>query len=523
MRRTRAMLQAVLATTLLLTLFGQNLVAAAVARPNILLIYTDDQSYKTLSCYPESPDWVKTPEIDRLATRGIRFTRAYMGSWCMPSRASILTGRLPYGVESMRMSGKYPGSSYDPAQCPFWPAEARRQGYHTAQIGKWHTGVDAGWGRDWDYQIVWNRPKHPDNAGAYYKKQILAFDGAERKVEGYSTDNYTDWAVEYIRGQHRDASKPWFLWLCYGAVHGPTTPAERHQGKMAGNQTLVPADIFGPRNDKPAYLNVTQAWVPNGSGGAAMKSKAKRKDNFDKDEPGLDFQKWIQQVNECAAALDEGVGRVMAALRESGQLENTLVVFTADQGYGLGEHGLNQKQVPYDGGMASPLIISQPGTLAEGKVCTQAINAPDLTAFMCSRGKISVPWKMHGRDIAPLLAQPESAALDRPMLMSHTGDSFGSDTRAVPAKDQPSGPGNVPWWVLLRDCQFKYIRNLVEGEVEELYDLVNDPEELRNLAAKSEYASRLETFRSRMADELRRTDCPFADKMPATRATASAK
>src|SRR3954470_12229297 len=88
-------------------------------RPNILLIFADDQSYKTLSCYPEALPGVKTPNIDRLAASGIRFHGAFLGAWCMPSRASMLTGHWPHAVESMRMAGKYPASAYDPQQCPF--------------------------------------------------------------------------------------------------------------------------------------------------------------------------------------------------------------------------------------------------------------------------------------------------------------------------------------------------------------------------------------------------------------------
>src|SRR3954467_11555104 len=94
---------------------------AAPKRPNILFIYADDQSYKTLSCYPEALPGVKTPNIDHLAQTGIRFHGAFLGAWCMPSRATMLTGRMPHGVESMRMEGKYPASAYDPQQCPFWP------------------------------------------------------------------------------------------------------------------------------------------------------------------------------------------------------------------------------------------------------------------------------------------------------------------------------------------------------------------------------------------------------------------
>ena len=147
--------------------------ATAAKRPNILFIYADDQSHRTVSCYPEAYDWMKTPNIDRLATNGVRFAHAYIGTWCMPSRATMLTGHHQFGIKSMRMTGQYPGSTYDPKQCPFWPRVFRANGYTTAQIGKWHTGTDTGYGRDWDYQVVWNRPRHVKNAGNYFYDQLL--------------------------------------------------------------------------------------------------------------------------------------------------------------------------------------------------------------------------------------------------------------------------------------------------------------------------------------------------------------
>jgi arylsulfatase A-like enzyme len=492
--------------------------AEPAKRPNILLIYSDDQPYKTVGCYKDAPRWAETPNIDKLAASGIRFERAYNGSWCMPSRAAILTGRLPHGIESMRMVGEYPGSTYDATQTPFWPAVFRKHGYQTAEIGKWHTGTDTGFGRDWDYQIVWNRPAHPDNAGHYYDDQILSFNGQERRVTGYSTDNYTRWATEYIQGMHRVADKPWFLWLCYGAVHGPTTPASRHQGTYAGRSVPVPADIFGPRPDKPAYLERTQAWEPGPGGRPVMKRREPRKGNFDKDEPGLDFQAWVQQVNECARALDEGVGQLIAALEQSGQLANTLVVFTADQGFALGEHGMSIKLAPYDAAIASPLIISQPGTVPRGKLCRHPVSSTDLVATFSARTGIAMPWRLHGRDLSPLLEDPETTAWNFPLLMEHLGHHYGSDTRLIPTGPELTEQGGVPWWVLLRDGRFKYVRTLVAGEIEELYDLDADPEELRNLAARTEHQAQLSALRARLAAELHRTDAPFADSLPPTRA-----
>jgi arylsulfatase A-like enzyme len=113
--------------------------SAADSRPNILFLFSDDQNPRTIGCYPQSWNWVKTPHIDALAKTGIRFEHCYLGAWCMPSRATLLTGRHPHAIESMTMEGVYPGSSYDPEKCPFWPRVLRKHGYQTAQIGKWHT------------------------------------------------------------------------------------------------------------------------------------------------------------------------------------------------------------------------------------------------------------------------------------------------------------------------------------------------------------------------------------------------
>ena len=487
-------------------------------RPNILFIFADDQNYKTLSCYPEAPEWVQTPNIDTLASQGIRFHRAYFGAWCMPSRASFLTGQLQHAIQSMRMEGKYPGSTYDPQQCRFWPAVFREQGYHTAQIGKWHTGVDTGYGRDWDHQIVWNRPGHPENAGNYFHDQLVTFNGVDWHVGGYSTDNYTDWAVDYIKGGSRDPEKPWYLWLCYGAVHGPTTPADRHHGQYSGMKAPVPSDIFGPWPGKAAYLRHINAWIRGEDGKAYRRKRQVTAKNFDMNTAGQSFDAWVQQMNECNLAVDEAVGRLMAALRASGQLENTLVVYSADQGFALGEHGMNNKVAPYDAAIASPLILSHLGKLPQGKVCDQPVNAPDLVRYFCDVAGVTIPWKMHGRDLQPLLRDPQTDIWDKPMLMTHTGREYGGDTDTMPTREALLEVGGIPWYVLLRDGQYKYIRYLVEGETEELYDLQADPEELTNLADRPPSPDLLESLREKAMAELRRTDAKFVDRLPATAA-----
>ena len=312
----------------------------------------------------------------------------------MPSRASMLTGLHPFAIETMRMDGPYPGSEYDPDQCPFWPRYLRKAGYTTAHIGKWHTGRDTAYGRDWDYQAVWNRPMHPTDARNYYGPQLISFNGAESVlVEGYSTDNYTDWAIDFITGQPhkrflpqgRDATRPWYLWLCYGAVHSPYSPAERHLQDYQNSVTPVPVDVFGPRPDKPPYLRERTKW--------------------EKDDQGrpIDFQAKVRKYNRCVRALDEGVGRLIDALRRSGQLENTLIVYTSDQGYAWGQHGLREKWAPYDAALRVPLIVSYPAHVPAGEVCMSPVGGVDLIPTFLRYAGVEYPWAMHGHDLYPLL------------------------------------------------------------------------------------------------------------------------
>lgn len=491
---------------------------SAEERPNILFIFADDQNYKTLSCDPAAPDWINTPNIDQLARSGIRFERAYFGAWCMPSRASFLTGHLQHGIQTMRMEGQYPRSVYDPKRCRFFPSVFREQGYHTAQIGKWHTGIDTGNGRDWDHQIVWNRPGHPENAGNYFYDQIVTINGKDQPAPGYSTDNYTNWALDYIRGENRDESKPWYLWLCYGAVHGPTTPADRHAGKLAGNKADVPADIVGPFPNKPAYLEKSVSWQRSNDGTISRRKRTLKKSNFNTNTAGQEYDAWVQQTNECMMAIDEGVGRLVSELRVTGQLDNTLVVYTADQGFSLGQHGLNQKVAAYDAAIASQLIVSRPGKIKQAAVCEHPVNAPDLVRWFCEVASVDLPWKTHGRDITPLIENPVRDDWNHPMLMTHTGRQYGDDTFPVPTGDALHVVGGIPWYALLRDGRFKYIRNFVKGETEELYDLDADPEELVNLAAAPDYADKVETLRKLATEQLEKTDAKFANELPPTRA-----
>jgi arylsulfatase A-like enzyme len=221
-------------------------------------------------------------------------------------------------------------------------------------------------------------------------------------------------------------------------------------------------------------------------------------------------------VNECVLSLDEGVGKLMETLKASGQLENTLVVFTADQGFAMGEHGCRSKLAPYDANYNSPLIVSMPGTLPEGKVCQQPVGGPDLVMTFHAFTGQELPWKMHGRDLTPILREPEKEWA-YPLLYEHMGEHYGTDVTKVLKEDSTHAVhNNVPWYVALRQGKYKYIRYLTAGEIEELYDLAVDPEELTNLAQQPERARLLDDLRQATIAELRRTEAGFADSLPAT-------
>lgn len=463
--------------------------AAESSRPNILFIYTDDQSYRTLGCYRDAGawPWVRTPNIDGLAAEGVRFTTAYGASWCSPSRACVLTGRLPHGIHGVHLTGvSSKGGVYDPATRQFWPTELRKSGYTTAHIGKWHLGQDGAYGRLWDHSVMWDQNVIK---GDWYNDQDLAIDGAPKKmVPGYSTDVFTRFAADFIRRKH---DKPWLLWLCYNAPHLPNTTHPRHASLYTDAEVTTPADVFGPRPEKPAYMRDYAMFksAPDGSPRYGGRSLAET----------------VRAYNRLVSAVDEGVGALLRALEESGQLDSTLIVFTSDQGFAWGEHGFAWKVGPYDACLRMPLIFRLPGAVAKGGVCRQPASIVDVPATLLGFAGVSPPWKLHGHDLRPLLRDP-TAFNDRTVMMEHIGFRFG-DARPEDVASKEVTPKNyVPWWQFLRHGRYKYVSTFVPDEIEELYDLQTDPQELKNLALDPANRATLDEYRALLRDELRRTE-----------------
>lgn len=388
--------------------------------------------------------------------------------------------------------------SYDPEQFRFFPSVFRKNGYETACIGKWHLGEDVGHGRDWDYSVIWDRCGGRRNVMAYYNNTLVRTNGGERKpLGGYSTDRYTELAVDYIKEKKR-ADKPWYLWLCYGGVHGPYTPAERHNKSYSDAPSAqVPRDIFGPRPTKPEHLKNMTRWKKDENG----KPKG--------------YDPAVKKYHKAVKSLDDGVGALVKALKESGQLDNTVIIFTSDQGFAWGQHGSNEKWMPYDSNISAPLIFSAPGLIEPGTVCKEPVNGVDIVSTIHSLAGIEPEWKLHGRDLQGLLEKPEGK-LNEPMLMINTTYEYGDNViEKLKSKNYDAFKRKDLYaWMMMRDGKYKYIRHFKNNVIEELYDLEKDPDELNNLTVNPEYHTKLTTLRGKAVEEFRKKDGDFVDHLP---------
>jgi len=473
-------------------------------RPNILFIFTDDQSHRTVSSYEDSLSWARTPHIDQLAEEGIRFKHAFAGPWCAPSRAMVLSGRYLHGIDGLDFTD-YPNIKEDHDRFRMWPQVFRKNGYTTAVIGKWHLASDYRHGTVWDHSIIWER-LGGEKSGDYFRNQKLRFDGGDFKsVGGHSTDNYTRYAEAFIE---RDHEKPWMLWLCYDAVHAPFTPADRHKGSYAGAGPIeIPADIYPPRPDKPRYMQNYSMFEP-GPDGVPVDERQQ-----------LPLPDLVRKYHSGVLSLDEGVRDLVDTLERTGQLDNTIIVFTSDQGIAMGHHGMEIKVAPYDDNIRVPFIVRLPNGASAGTALDMPVNTIDLIPTFFDYAGIDLPWEMHGTNLRPVFEDP-SLAWDRGILQENFSKSFGSQTDGGltivdPSKGLPNQ--KVDWWLFYRYGDYKYITTLVPDEIEELYNIEEDPRELKNLALDSDNYKLMDQMRSMMLEELRRTNAGLVENLPVSR------
>jgi arylsulfatase A-like enzyme len=382
---------------------------AAPKQPNILLIFCDDLTMQAISAYRHPLKLLQTPNMDRLAKEGMLFERCLVpNSICGPSRAVILTGKYSH------LNGFYRnGNRFDGAQQTF-PKLLQAAGYQTALIGKWHLETDPTGFNHW--QIL-------PGQGIYYNP-VLIKHGQRETHEGYVTDLITDFSIEWLKT--RDRSKPFLLMSQHKAPHREWAPALRHLGWNKDKKFPEPETLFDDYSGRgraereqdmtlektftrldakletPRSLNAGQrkAWDAY----YAPRNKAYEQANL----TGTNlvrwrYQRYMHDYLGTVLAVDESVGRLLKFLDDEGLADNTVVVFSSDQGFYLGEHGWFDKRWIYEESVTTPLIVRWPGVTKAGSRNANLVSVLDFPETFLDAAGVPVPAEMQGRSLAPLL------------------------------------------------------------------------------------------------------------------------
>jgi N-acetylglucosamine-6-sulfatase len=450
--------------TLLFLLFLSARLTGQDPRPNIVMIVVDDMRYDEWG--GGGHPYLQTPEIDRLAREGTRFNRAYHAvPLCSPNRASILTGQYP------SRHGIIDNTSRNQASfmLDLFPKYLQEAGYTTAHVGKWHMGNSSAPRPGYDYWVCMEGQGTTNDP-------VLYEGGASYVAKGYITDIFTEKAVGFIRD---NAEGPFFLYIGHKAVHpeavqrddGTTDldvpkefiPAKRHQGLYEG-KTYQRSPSYSPtatvEGGKPVIENAFK-----------LRSEALAADPRWAGSMDLGIsEKTIQTRAEMMLAVDESLGRIRAELERLGISQNTVVIFTSDNGYFFGEHGFSlERRMPYEESVRAPLIIRHPGIAAPVKEVGGLALSVDLAATALDVAGIPVAATIQGKSLLPLL----------------TGQV--ADLRTSGLIEYYSNENPFPWTaqldyrVVVTD-RYKYIKWLRFSQAE-LYDLASDPYELQNLVA----------------------------------------
>jgi N-acetylglucosamine-6-sulfatase len=290
---------------------------------------------------------------------------------CSPSRASFLTGQYAHqhnivGNEKPRVYGPL---SFE---LTTFPMLLQRAGYETAYVGKWHMGINDAPRAGFDRWVSFR-------GQGFYDDPPLNVDGKREKAKGYMTDLLSDYAVEFVEQQR---AKPFMLYLAHKAVHGPFTPAERHKDLFADQAIERAPNAKDMLEGKPMLRRrVGERTAARPGGGPS--------------------DELIKNQMRCLTAIDEGVGRVLKALEETGQLDETIIIFTSDNGYFWGEHGLGDKRAAYEESIRVPLLVRYPKMIEAGTTRDQMALNVDIAPTLLELADAPIPKEMHGRTLAP--------------------------------------------------------------------------------------------------------------------------
>jgi len=457
---------------LLLSVLLSASVLPAAPRPNLLFIYTDDQRYDAVSVVQKEQGergrfpWFQTPNMDRLAAEGVRFRNAFVVcSLCAPSRAVNLTGRYNHFNGVASNFRPFPVDNVTHASL------LRSAGYTTAYVGKWHMDSQRERpGFDHHYSFI---------AHARYWDPMFIVDGKDTPTKGWIDDISTDYAIEFMKSQ-KGSAKPWSLVVGFKSPHGPTEPPERAKERFAGEEARAVPNL----NTPVPYLGSEAGRKAAGPAPATV-------------PVNLNYFRCISGADDC-------LGRLLDALDELGFAQNTIVVYTSDNGYYLGEHGLGDKRSAYDESLRVPFLVRHPmlGAKARGRVVDEMVLNLDLAQSLLDFAGVRAPSQMQGRSWRPLLTG-ESTVWRQSWFYEYF------------AENQKNS--RVPDITTVRTTDAKLIKYPGHEEWTELFDLKNDPYETHNLWLDTQSAplrARLEAEHERLAQEVGYRVPEYVDRPP---------
>ena len=533
---------------------AQQKAAAATQRPNIVYIMCDDHAFQCISAYG-SPisKLAPTPNIDRIAERGMRFDRAFVeNSLSTPSRACLMTG-----LYSNQNGQRQLGEGIDTTRT-FFTEQLQQAGYQTAVVGKWHMGCDP---KGFDYYHIYN------DQGQYYNPQYRGTDTDGKYIveEGYSTDLTTDHALSFI--EHRDASKPFCLLLHHKAPHRNWLANTKYFG-MYDNVTFPMPETFYDDYEtrgsavRTQKMSVTKdmRWeqdfkVPEMLDTAnadswdsylSLMNEVNRmnpeqriawgKYYFPRNRRLLEarltgkeldewkYQNYIRDYMSVIKSVDESVGRVLDYLDSHGLTDNTIIVYTSDQGFYMGEHGWFDKRFMYEESLRTPLLIAYPGHIQPGTVCNKLVQNIDYAPTFLDLAGISKPKELPGRSLTPLFKAGDKVKgwrnsiyyhyYDYPtyhMVRKHDGvrtdrykliHFYGAGSLdAVKENKYQRQPGTREHGCMTYLTSLGYFEPKDSAvNYNELYDLQADPHELNNLYGKPGYEKITKQLQKQLTD-----------------------
>jgi len=447
--------------------------AAPARRPNFLFVYTDDQRWDAIAALGRQP-WLRTPNLDRLVRRGATFRNAFVTtSLCSPSRSSYLTGCYAHRTGVLENTR----GSVLRDDVPTVFQHLREAGYGTAYVGKVH--IPNFLDKDRGCDFVASFP----GQGAYFNNRFVV-NGKPAVAEGYISDRITDYALDFLK--QRDRARPFAMFVGHKAVHSPFEPDPKYKNLFDDRYLPLPPTWDDTYAGRPSYLKARRkSW--HGLEGLMAR---------------FNYSELQRRIAACLVSVDDSVGRLVQHLEQAGELDNTVIVYSSDNGFFAGEHGLNDKRAMYEDSIKVPFVVHYPRLVKPGSSFDQMVLNIDLAPTMLDFAGLPRPASMHGRSWKPALEGKDRQGRDHWLYEYHWDrpypfdpTQFGIRTRTHKYIRYPDVGNTDPTYPMKGELPY-----------EELYDLQRDPLEMRNLA--KDQPGLLAAMRETLKKEMETTGYP---------------